>query len=318
MPLLSAEDYRPPLLLSNRHINSAYPVFFRKVDYPKTKRERLTLRDGDFIDLDVASIQSNQAILLVHGFEGSSESVYMHAMGKAFLHKGFDVIAMNQRGCSGVPNNMFRAYHSGETEDLHEVIDHVAKKGYSKLVVIAFSLGANILLKYLGEQGSKLLPIIKAAVAVSAPCDLDKAEAALSPVYAYWFLKSLLPKLREKMRRFPDNPLGSYLPRITSIRGFDDFYTAPVHGYKDVDDYYARCSSIYFLEKIKIPTLLLSAQDDPFISKECIPFDIAKNHECLHLMSPKKGGHVAFTILGKSGEYWAEQKAVKFVMNYVE
>ncbi len=318
MPILSAHDYRPPLLLRNRHLNSVYPVFFRKIKFPQTKRERLVLRDGDFVDVDEVMYRHDQAVLLVHGFEGSAQSVYIQAMGNAFLKRKFDVFAMNQRGCSGEANQLFRSYHSGETEDLQEVINHVLSKGYEKLVVVAFSLGANILLKYLGEKGSEAPNQIKTTVAISAPCDLNKAEEALSPVYAYWFLKSLLPKIREKMQRFPDNPLGKTVPRITSIREFDDFYTAPVHGFKDVDDYYQKCSSIHFLKNIEVPTLLLTAQDDPFLSQECIPFDIAEKHEYLHLLSPSKGGHVAFTILGKDGEYWAEQKAADFVMRYVE
>lgn len=316
MPILPASDYIPPFFLKNRHLHSAYPVFFRKVDYPQTRRERVVLSDSDFIDLDITTANNSKAVILVHGFEGNAQSVYMLAMGNAYLNRGFDVIAMNLRGCSGEPNHLFRAYHSGETKDLAEVIEHVCKKNYAQLSLTGFSLGANILLKYLGEQGESLPTKIKAAVAVSAPCNLDKAEAVLSPVYAYWFLKSLLPKTREKMRRFPNNLLGNKIPRIRSIREFDDFYTAPVHGYNGVDDYYQKCSSIFFLEKIKLPTLLLTAQDDPFLSLECIPFEIAKSHDYLHLMSPVKGGHVAFAKLRNGNEYWAEQKAVEFVMRY--
>jgi len=318
MPILPATGYKPPVFLRNRHLHSAYPVFFRKVDYPQVARERFTLSDGDFIDLDITTANNNKAVLLIHGFEGNAQSVYMLAMGKAYLKRGFDVIAMNLRGCSGEPNKLFRAYHSGATDDLHEVVQHIVKKEYQQLVLTAFSLGANILLKYLGEQQTNLSPKIKAAVAISAPCDLDKAEIALSPVYAYWFLKSLIPKTKEKMKRFPDNILGNKIPRIKSIREFDDFYTAPVHGYEDVDDYYLKCSSIYFLEKIKLPTLLLTAQDDPFLSLESIPFEIAKSHDFLYLMSPFKGGHVAFAKLGSDNEYWGEQRAVEFVSQYIE
>ncbi|MEM1137493.1 MAG: alpha/beta fold hydrolase [Bacteroidota bacterium] len=317
MPIFEDIPYQPPLLLNNRHLHSAFPVFFRQLPPLAYNREKIILRDGDFIDLDVTSAGNEKVVLLIHGFEGNSQSVYMRAMAQVFFKRRWDVVSMNLRGCSGEANHLFRSYHSGETGDLHEVIEYVInKKKYTQVTLVGFSLGANILLKYLGEQGVGINDYVKASIAVSAPCDLDKAEQGLHSVYAHWFLKSLIPKIKEKMKVHPNNILGSYIPKIKSIREFDDFYTAPVHGYNGVDDYYAQCSSIHFISKIKIPTLLLSAEDDPFLAPECIPYNAAERSEYFFLMSPKKGGHVAFVQFGQQGEYWAEKEAIKFAEKY--
>ena len=223
---------------------------------------------------------------------------------------------MNLRGCSGEPNLLFRSYHSGESEDVEEVVKYVINHHkYEHIALTGFSLGGNILLKYLGEKGEGIAKEIKAAVSISAPCDLSKAESALSTVYAHWFLKSLIPKTKEKLKTFPDNILGSTMPKLRTVRDFDDYFTAPVHGFKNVDDYYEKCSAISFVSGIRIPTLLISALDDPFLAPECFPFEEARNSDYFFLKSPKRGGHVAFAQF-KAESYWAEAEAANFLAAY--
>ena len=318
MPVIKKITYQPPFFLLNKHIHSIYPVFFRKISGVIFNRERITLRDSDFIDLDLASEGNKKAVILIHGFEGSTNSVYIKAMTRAFLQRGWDAIGMNLRGCSGEANLLFRSYHSGETNDLEEVIQYIiGKETYSQIALVGFSLGGNILLKYLGEKGKNIHNKIKSAVAISVPCDLAKSENALNIVYAKWFLKSLIPKTKAKLKLFPDNILGTRIPKIKTIREFDDYFTAPVHGFKNVADYYEKCSSISFISSIKLPTLLLSAQDDPFLAPECFPFDEARNSDYFYLKSPEKGGHVAFAQFKENGEFWAEQEAVNFASSYI-
>ncbi|UZR92514.1 YheT family hydrolase [Chondrinema litorale] len=317
MPLLKDTSYQPPFLLSNKHIHSIYPVFFRKIKGVEFSRERITLRDSDFLDLDIAKEGNEKVAILIHGFEGSTSSVYIRAITKTYLANGWDVVGMNLRGCSGEANWLFRSYHSGESDDLDEVIKYViSHHKYEQIALTGFSLGGNILLKYLGEQGKDITKEVKAAVSISAPCDLSKAENALSKVYAHWFLKSLIPKTKEKLKTFPDNILGSTMPKLRSVRDFDDYFTAPVHGFKNVDDYYEKCSAISFVSGIRIPTLLISALDDPFLAPECFPFEEARNSDYFFLKSPKRGGHVAFAQF-KASSYWAEEEAANFLAAYI-
>ena len=238
----------------------------------------------------------------MHGLEGSSESTYILSLSSLLGENGWDITVVNLRGCSGKPNNLYRAYHSGATDDLGLVVENRAQK-YSTLVLIGFSLGGNIVLKYSGENAGVLPSKLKSAIGVSVPCHLSSSSSKLeqfqNKVYSGRFLKTLLAKLKHKMALYPERLERKAFESIQTIRDFDDVYTAPSNGFENAEDYYAHCSSVFFLHKIQVPTLIINALDDPFLSQQCFPVEEANSNPNVHLYVPKHGGHVGF---------WAEKK----------
>ena len=280
-------------------------------------RERLSLEDGDFLDLDWSSAKepTSRVVLLFHGLEGNAQRHYIMGSAKLLSENGFDVCAVNFRSCSGTPNVAYRSYHSGATEDLNAVLAHVLQKDrYNEVFLMGYSLGGNLVLKYLGE-GNTVPKEVKGGMGISVPCDLkDTCDQLLSPkniLYANRFKKHLLEKLREKQHRFPDKINPEEIQRIkVTLKDFDDCYTAPAHGFKDALDYYKQCSCQQFLSNIKVPSLIVSAQNDSFLGEACYPTAIAENAKQLYLETPKYGGHVGFW--GKNNHSYVEHRAVSF------
>jgi predicted alpha/beta-fold hydrolase len=316
MPTI-ASSYKPPFLFRNGFIATVHSGLWRKVKNVAQTRERITLSDGDFLDLDWSYAQksSDKLLILLHGLEGDAKRPYMLGAAKLFIENGIDVVAVNFRGCSGEQNLKYRSYNSGATEDLHDVIEHVLKsKSYGNIFLKGFSLGGNIVLKYLGERqdySSK----IKAAVAVSVPCSLHGSCVELHKLknkpYAINFLIYLKRRLREKQIAYPNKISKQMIDAIKTLQQFDDAYTAPAHGYKDALDYYEKCSSLQFLQHIKVPTLLINAENDSFLSDECYPFQVAENNRNLYLEVPKYGGHVAF--ITSNNVYYNEKRTLEFL-----
>ncbi|MBX2840879.1 MAG: alpha/beta fold hydrolase [Flammeovirgaceae bacterium] len=314
MPVIYNPKFTPPILLRNNHLHTIYPVFFRKVKDVNYTRERLNLKDGDFIDLDWQKNNAKKIALLIHGFEGSTESLYLKAIAHAMLKSGWDIVGMNLRGCSGELNHLYRSYHSGATEDVFEVVDYLAEHyDYKEMTIVGFSLGGNMTLKYLGEAGNKLTPeILKSAVGVSVPCDLGSAADKINWIYANRFLKSLKPKLIQKIKKHSPELTIEEVKKIKTLREFDDIYTAPVHGYENAVNFYSKCSSKKFIKDIKIPTLLISALDDPFLTEGCFPFKQAEENPDFYFLATQNGGHVGFVEFNADGEYWLEKRIVDF------
>jgi predicted alpha/beta-fold hydrolase len=286
-------------------------------------RERIHTADGDFIDLDWLRKDHPKLIILLHGLEGSSGSAYIKGFASFFHKQGFDCCAVNFRGCSGEENLLLRSYQSGATGDLDEVMQHIASAyAYPQIVLAGFSLGGNILLKYLGEQGTGLYPQVKCAVAFSVPCDLAGSARVLASrgnrVYMNRFLKTLKKKMCMKAARFPSQVDLRNIDRIKDFKTFDDRYTAPIHGFKNAADYWAKCSSRSFIPKIRLPVLLVNALNDPFLSESCFPFDEARSSRYVYLETPGFGGHVGFSILLPNGMYWSENRAFSFIREYVD
>lgn len=292
--------YSPPFWLRNAHANTIVGGRFRKVPAPPYRRERIDTPDGDFIDIDWASghgrNNGNHVAVVSHGLEGSSDKPYIRGMVRALTGAGWDVAAWNFRGCSGELNRLLRSYHSGDTEDLDTVIDHVAGRGYSRIALVGFSLGGSLTLKYLGERGDGLP--VDAAVVISVPCDLIHGMRQLdrnqNRIYAYRFLRSLRDKYVRKAKRFPDALDIQAVERIRTLRDFDDIYTAPVHGFRSAFDYWRRCSSLRFIPEIRRPTLILNAADDSFLAGNCYPVDTVARNPNVRLHVPEHGGHIGF------------------------
>ncbi len=325
MPVLPQPHYRPSFPFTNGHVQTIYPTLFRRLPVTTPERERLETPDGDFIDIDwhrSSNVSTNKLSIISHGLEGHSRKKYPLGMAKHLAEHGWDSICLNFRGCSGVPNRLPRLYHSGVTDDLHSVLLHSLSTGkYEKVALIGFSMGANQTLKYLGENPSIVPEQVRAAGVFSVPCMLADSVAVMNRlqnrVYMRYFMKGLAEKVRLKAEMFPDivDPTG--LERMRTFEPFDDKYTAPIHGFDSAADYYEKCSSKQFLDKVRVPTLMVQALDDPFLASSCYPVEIAEKNPFLFLETPKFGGHVGFIGDWKESCYWSEKRAADFLATMV-
>ena len=314
MPLIASSTYRPPWGLANGHLQTILPVLFRRVPPITLERERIATPDGDFLDLDWnRDHRSDSLVIITHGLEGNSANASVQGMAGAFHRAGWDTLAWNLRGCSGELNRLLRTYHSGAWEDLECVINHSAEE-YQNIVLVGFSIGGNLTLKYLGDHGTAIHPSIKGAVAFSVPCDLASSalvlESRINSIYMNHFMRDLRRKIRAKAVAFPGGISTEGLDRIRTFREFDGTYTAPLNGFLSAEDYWTKASSKPSLHGITVPTLLVNALNDPFLGPECFPKKEAAANPHLHLELPESGGHLGFLTLGK--EYWAETRAVDF------
>ncbi len=304
--------YSPPWFLFNSHLETIYPSLFREVKLQSYQQERIPTQDNDFLDLFWLKQGSDKVVIISHGLEGNAHRAYIKGMAKAFYKNGFDVVAWNYRGCSEEMNKALRFYHSGASDDLGDVVNHVIRQGYNNIYLIGFSLGGNLTLKYIGEKLAD--PTIKGVVTFSVPLHLHTSCLQLSMssnwIYSRRFLKSLKNKIRTKAKLM----LGLHpedLDNITTLQEFDDCYTGPLHGFKNALDYYQQCSAVHFLKKIQVPTLIVNALNDPFLSKECFPTEI--NNSFVQFETPSRGGHVGFYQFNGNGLYWSEQRALQFI-----
>jgi predicted alpha/beta-fold hydrolase len=284
------------------------------------KRERIETPDGDFLDLDWSANGATRLGVLLHGMEGDSSRSYVKGMVRALNNHGWDVVAMNYRGCSGECNRLPRFYHGGDTPDLHTVIEHIIlRRNYSKIALIGFSMGGNLILKYLGERRGDLTQVIVSAVTFSVPCDIASSVERMSSfrnrLYVIRFLRMLKKKIVEKSLAMPESLSAEPMDRIQTLVDFDDHYTSKLHGFANALQLYTEASCKRFLPHISIPTLLVNAADDPFLSEECYPVTEAEVSDSLFLEIPKHGGHVGFVALGNNKEFWSESRAVSFIEN---
>ncbi len=315
MPIVSS-TYTPPLVFRNGHVSTIYPNLLRKVNGIQQNRERVELDDGDFIDLDWshASSTTKKVAIIIHGLEGNAQRQYMVGLARHLNHNDWDTICVNLRNCSGEVNRLYRSYNAGVSDDLERIVNYVLSKNqYINISLCGFSLGGNLTLKYLGE-GRNIPSEIKAAVAISAPCDLHNSLLEINKsknyIYEQRFMRHLKAKLYERQAVFPDKITKSDIKACTSLIDIDNLYTSLAHGYKDAIDYYTKCSSKQFLKNIEIPTLILNAKNDSFLGNRCYPEDEAKENRHLFLEIPKYGGHVGFYFPGKT--YYNEARTLEF------
>lgn len=275
----------------------------------------MTLADGDFVDLDWLRAGRGRLAVLSHGLEGNARAGYIRGMARALRGAGWDVLAWNYRGCGGVANALPRSYHSGESGDLREMIARVAAD-YDDLALVGFSLGGNITLKYLGEAPPH--PKVRAGVAISTPVDLASSARALDQrpgnrIYLQRFLKSLTAKVEAKALQFPGQFAVERLQQVRGFQDFDDWFTAPMHGFRDAEDYWARSSARAYLPGITVPALLLNARNDPFLTEASFPEQEARRSAWFHLEAPASGGHVGFVDFRKGLTTWAERRTLAFL-----
>jgi len=310
--------YKPPILFRNGHTQSIYPSLFRHFDIRFYQRERIYTPDEDFLDLDWSPIGSNRLAIISHGLEGSSDRGYAVGMVKALNNNGWETLAWNFRSCSGEINWQLRSYHSGAIDDLELVINHALQNSsYQTVALIGFSMGGNLTLVYLGKRQNEIPSAIKKAVVFSTPCDLKGSAKQLekwsNTIYMKRFLNLLHQKIKAKMKIMPDKINDHNYDRIKNFRQFDDRYTAPIHGFVNAEDYWQKCSSKQFIPQINIPTLIVNAKNDPFLSESCYPIEEASMNANVTLEIPDHGGHVGFVLFNKEKMFWSEKRAIHFL-----
>jgi len=320
MPIIQNQDYKPPFLFKNNHLNTITPAILRKVNSIKYTRFRIETNDNDFIDFDRSSVNSSTAVIVTHGLEGNSNKPYIKGIAKLMNENGFDAICANLRGCSNEHNQLLSSYHSGKTDDLALLINHsVLQFKYKKIILIGFSLGGNITLKYIGEMGKMIPDYVKLAVTISVPCNLKSSAIQLIKktnwIYLQRFLRSLKKKAIFKMKKFGiDDFKRNEILKTKNFFEFDNLFTAPIHGFENAEDYWSRCSCKQFLSSISIPTLIINAKDDPFLPDDCYPYFEAEKNPLLYLEIPKYGGHVGFmTSLFFKYPLWHEKRILSFI-----
>jgi uncharacterized protein len=318
MPARVVDHYRPPLYyFNNPHLQTVVPSLFRQVKGLAYVRERIATPDGDFLDLDWATQGSRKLVIVTHGLEGSADRHYVRGLIKKLRALGWDGLGWNCRSCSGELNRLPRFYHHGDTPDLALVVDHALAKGsYDTAVLVGFSLGGSMTIKYFGERGGQVRPEVKRGVAISVPCVLAECGAELAKpdkrFYTRRFLNKLGEKIKAKAATMPDQLSYRGYENIRLFEEFDNIYTAPLHGFRNAQDYYDQVSAIRFVGQVRVPLLLLNALNDPFLTPACFPVAIAEAHPFLHLEMPTQGGHVGFELAG-TDETYAERRVAEWV-----
>lgn len=314
--------FKPAWWLSNSHLQTLWPTLCRRaINDIAITRERFELPDGDFVDLDWSGSGSGPIVIILHGLEGSIASPYAKGMLHAISRHGWRGVLMHFRCCSGERNRLPRTYHSGETGDINTVVQALScREPFVPMAAMGFSLGGNVLLKWLGESGQS--NVLKAAIAISVPFELDKSvnriNQGFSKLYQWHLLRSLYDKMQWKFREqtapFPMPPLSE----LHTIRDFDEAVTAPLHGFANAEDYYAKSSCRQYLRDIHVPTLLLQAKDDPFMTEDLLP-TLDELSSAITLELTEKGGHVGFVSgsLPWQAEYWLEQRVPIFLEKYL-
>ena len=315
-----------PLWIRGSHAQTIGGRLLRTTGGVSFRPERLNTPDGDFLDLEYATVEGMSVpdraplVLKLHGLEGSAHSGYSVELARALAAKGIGSVGLNFRSCGGEMNRTARFYHSGETDDLALVLDHLLQSTPAeRLGVLGFSLGGNVLLKYLGEQGPVAAQKLRAAVAISVPYDLaacaDRMTTGSARVYSAFFLRSLRAKVRAKQAQLAGLCDVNRVLRARKVRDFDEALTAPLHGFAGAADYYGRSSAGQFLGAITIPTLLIHSMDDPIAIAESIPEELIAANPNLETAFTRTGGHVGF--VGGPGPwaptFWAERRGAEFL-----
>jgi uncharacterized protein len=285
--------YRAPWWLPGGHLQTLYAAL-GPAPRVAWRRERWDTPDGDFIDLDWAADGAGPLLVLFHGLEGGSSSHYARRIAAQVLARGWRCVVPHFRGCSGPANRLPRAYHSGDSAELDWILRRLRPD-----CAVGVSLGGNVLLKWLGEQGDGARPIVRRAVAVSAPVDLAASGGALErglnrALYARHFLVTLRAKAAAKIARHGLAIDARRVAQARTLHEFDDLVTAPLHGFRDADDYWARASSAPWLERIRVPTLLLNALNDPFLPRAALERATRRRGAHVVLEFPASGGHAGF------------------------
>lgn len=318
MKRIQQSTFRPLWWLRSPHLQTLWPVFFRHRPSLTLQHERVELADGDFIDLAWYPRPAAPRVLVLHGLEGSLHSHYAQTLLLALHQAGFEGVFMHLRGCSGEHNRLASSYHSGRTADIAEVLAYLQQTQRMPDAAVGFSLGGNLILKYLGETADQ--SGLQAAIAVSVPFQLHecarKLERGFSWVYGRYLVSKLQASYRRKFSKMA-SPLTVDWGKLTTLFQFDDQITAPLNGFAGAEDYYSRSSSAPFLTRIQTPTLIIHSQDDPFMYPTTVP-TAAMLSDSVTLELTTHGGHVGFVGGRWRAEYWLEARIIEWLRTRVQ
>lgn len=312
-----ADGYHAPLWLPGAHAQTLYAPCVKPRGTVSYRRERWDTPDGDFVDLDwLDGPRDAPLVAMFHGLEGSSRSHYALALARELSRRAWRGVFPHFRGCSGEPNRFARAYHSGDSAEADWILRRLRRESIGPLFAAGISLGGNVLLKWLGEHAAAAREVVRAAVCTSVPLDLtvcgDWLGRGFNQIYTRHFLRSLKRKSLEKLQRHPGIFDREAVIRARTLRQFDDVVTAPLHGFRDTDDYWRRASSKPWLPRIAVPTLLISARNDPFVPEWVLPKPGEVSAQVtLHL--PLQGGHAGFVAGPFPGHLdWLPRRLIGF------
>ncbi|MDZ4099438.1 MAG: alpha/beta fold hydrolase [Methylophilaceae bacterium] len=308
-------SYRSPWWLTGQHLQTIYPAVWMPVPSIAYRRERWSTPDEDFIELDwVDGPTSQPLVILFHGLEGSSASHYAKRIMYAVQQQGWRGVVVHFRGCSGEPNLLPRSYHCGDSAEIDWILKRFRQNEHSEIYVLGVSLGGNVLLKWLGEQQSQANRVIDKAVTISTSLDLPTTGKVLGQgfnrFYSQLFLKTLQPKALAliKKHRLAFDTVG--IMQADNLWDYDNLFTAPLHGFKNADDYWQQSNCRPYLREITLPTLLINARNDPFLPEQYLP----AKHEVsaqVHCEFPEHGGHAGFAI--KNNQDWLTERLLCFL-----
>lgn len=326
MKPFTVTPFKPYPIFTTGHTQSLAGNFLRSKKWISLRRKRLDTPDGDFVDIDFADVRGASwaqlgegapIVLVLHGLEGSSNSGYMYESYRQLAKMGLRPVGINHRSCSEQMNRTLRLYHAGFTDDILLVLAYL-KETFPTVPIglMGFSLGANMLLKLLGQSGEEALAA--AGVAISPPFDMVKGSAIFNEgegkFYSRVFLRRLQQKVRVKLTQFPDEPALHAALQAKTVWEFDDVATAPLFGFAGADDYYRRNGSGQFLGAIARPTLILRSLDDPFFAND-VPLEVIERNPNVVAELTQYGGHCAFVGRGNNGrfQFWSEQQGARFL-----
>lgn len=313
--------FKPAWWLKNKHLQTIYARYMGRRRKIETRKEIFELPDGDFLDCRWVGGEAGPIVMILHGLEGSVESHYAKGMLMAAEERGWRAVLVHFRSCGEEINRLPRGYHSGDTNDLQEFVKYLQfKEPNTPIIGVGYSMGGNVLLKWLGESQHNN-PLVS-AVAVSVPFELHKAAEKIGRglggrLYERYFLKPMKNKILKKMDMHPPESISvdeKILKKIRTVVEFDEHITAPQHGFESAMDYYIKSSSRYYLEHIQVPTLIIHAKDDPFMTEDLIP-NYDEISPLVRMEVYDKGGHVGF-VSGWNPlrpQYWLEKRIPTFI-----
>jgi uncharacterized protein len=316
MPFIQESTYPgAPIYQFNGHLQTIIPAFRKVKTIKPYRRQRIETPDGDFLDLDWLDNDAERLVILTHGLEGNSNRPYIVGMANTFFAKAWDILAWNCRSCSGEMNRLLRMYNHGDTDDIELIVNQaLIYKKYREIILIGFSMGGNISLKY---ASLKAHPSVSKVIAYCAPLDMKTSTAILAKtsnwIYQKNFMQMMLPKIVEKAKRFP------HLIDIELIKSkLNDWqfqletFFCTINGYPSLENFFQNGSALNFIPQIKIPALIVQPQNDPISTPECAPISLAENHPFIYLETPFGGGHCGFSSRQNTQKNWAEARALNF------
>ena len=323
MPLIEKSSYRAPFLLGNAHLQTILPSYLRhetEVDY---EREPFHTPDGDVIQTDWSKVGSDKLLIINHGLCGHTRRHYVLSLVKAFNAHGWDCMAWNYRGTSREPNQQLKFTTNNSTDELGWLVNHAIAEGhYRKIALSGYSMGGNIAALYLTRDAALVPSEVIGAAVFCAAIDITSCTVSLddpfNKIYTKHFLKKLINMVRQKHEQFPDKVDLSHINDIKTFRDFDNNFTAPLVGFRDAEDYWTTASASRYLEKLKLPLLMVNPKNDPFLAGDCYPVDFAKKSDKLFLEIPESGGHCGFITAGRDNLWWPAKRALDFLSPLAE